>query len=197
MSTDSVPAIDAGLQANVVPVNSLKPVDEVLATAPKAGTELVEGSTVRVNVSKGPKPVTVPSVIGTPYESAESQLQGLGEDDPSHTLLSTALRDVVNGWADEVKSLGLEAKGMWLVDFDNGEGRLGVMDLASGEERLLTNREMGGWGPTWSADSDRIAFTGSGGDWELFVIGADGSDLTRLTNTLGEESNPAWWGSSQ
>jgi hypothetical protein len=55
-------------------------------------------------------------------ESLASQLQGLGEDDPSHTLLSTALRDVVNGWADEVKSLGLEAKGMWLVDFDNGQG---------------------------------------------------------------------------
>ena len=25
-------------------------------------------------------------------------------------------------WADEVKAMGLEAKGMWLVDFDNGEG---------------------------------------------------------------------------
>ena len=55
-------------------------------------------------------------------ESLAAQLQGLGEDDPSHEMLSTALRDVVNDWADEVRSLGLEAKGMWLVDFDNGEG---------------------------------------------------------------------------
>ena len=55
-------------------------------------------------------------------ESLASQLQGLGEDDPAHVTLSNALRDVVNTWADEVKSLGLEAKGMWLVDFDNGEG---------------------------------------------------------------------------
>jgi len=76
---DAVAALtDAGLEANVVPVNSLEPVDEVLATAPKAGTELVKGSTVRVNVSKGPRPITVPSVIGIPYESAASQLQGLG-----------------------------------------------------------------------------------------------------------------------
>lgn len=55
-------------------------------------------------------------------ESLASQLQGLGEDDPTHAVLSDALRDVVNGWADQMRSLGLEAKGMWLVDFDNGEG---------------------------------------------------------------------------
>jgi serine/threonine-protein kinase len=70
--------VDAGLKANVVGINSLQPVDRVLATAPKAGTELVEGTTVRVNVSKGPKPVTVPNVIGSAYETAESQLQGVG-----------------------------------------------------------------------------------------------------------------------
>jgi hypothetical protein len=33
-----------------------------------------------------------------------------------------ALQDIVNGWADEVRALGVEVKGLWLVDFDNGEG---------------------------------------------------------------------------
>ena len=56
--------VDADLQANVVAVNSLKPVNEVLAQAPKAGTELIENSTVRINVSKGPAPITVPNVVG-------------------------------------------------------------------------------------------------------------------------------------
>jgi serine/threonine-protein kinase len=68
----------AGLKANVVPVNSLEPVDRVLATAPKAGTEVIVGTTIRVNVSKGPKPISVPNVIGMPFESAESTLQGAG-----------------------------------------------------------------------------------------------------------------------
>ena len=68
----------AGLKPNVVAVNSLKPVNTVLATAPKAGTEVVIGTTVRVNVSSGPKPVAVPNVIGMPFESAESTLQGAG-----------------------------------------------------------------------------------------------------------------------
>lgn len=55
-------------------------------------------------------------------ESLASQLHGLHEEDPDHTALSAALRDVVDAWAHEVQSLGLEAKGLWLVDFDNGEG---------------------------------------------------------------------------
>jgi hypothetical protein len=55
-------------------------------------------------------------------ESLASQLNGLAEDDPDHVSLTAALREVVNGWAADVRSLGLEAKGLWLVDFDNGEG---------------------------------------------------------------------------
>jgi hypothetical protein len=55
-------------------------------------------------------------------ESLAAQLHGLAEDDPDHVTLSAALRDVVTGWAEELRSLGLEAKGLWLVDFDNGDG---------------------------------------------------------------------------
>jgi hypothetical protein len=55
-------------------------------------------------------------------EALAEQLRGLTEDNPEHTLLSEALRDVVSGWVEEVHALGLEAKGLWLVDFDNGEG---------------------------------------------------------------------------
>ena len=68
----------AGLKPNSVGVNSLEPLDTVLATGPKAGTEVLEGTAVRVNYSKGPKPITVPNVIGMPFESAESTLQGAG-----------------------------------------------------------------------------------------------------------------------
>ncbi|HWN21856.1 MAG TPA: Stk1 family PASTA domain-containing Ser/Thr kinase [Gaiellaceae bacterium] len=69
---------DAGLTPNVVPVNSPRPVDTVLATDPKAGEVVVEGTRVRVNVSKGPRPIAVPNVVGQPYESAASTLFGAG-----------------------------------------------------------------------------------------------------------------------
>ena len=66
------------------------------------------------------KHVTADAVRRT--ETLASQLHGLAEDDPEHATLSAALREVVNGWVDQVQSLGVEAKGLWLVDFDNGEG---------------------------------------------------------------------------
>jgi hypothetical protein len=55
-------------------------------------------------------------------EALAAQLHGIAENDPEYANLSGALREVVDSWAEQVRSLGLEAKGPWLVDFDNGEG---------------------------------------------------------------------------
>ena len=55
-------------------------------------------------------------------DALAEELQRVPEQDPAHAQLSAALQDIVNGWADEVRALGVEVKGLWLVDFDNGEG---------------------------------------------------------------------------
>jgi hypothetical protein len=55
-------------------------------------------------------------------DAVTGELQQIAEDDPARAQLSEALREIVNGWADEVRALGVEVKGLWLVDFDNGEG---------------------------------------------------------------------------
>jgi eukaryotic-like serine/threonine-protein kinase len=68
----------AGLDAQVVEVNSSRDQGTVTAQSPSAGTTVVEGTQVRINVSKGPKPVTVPSVVGLPYDQAASELQSAG-----------------------------------------------------------------------------------------------------------------------
>jgi eukaryotic-like serine/threonine-protein kinase len=76
---DAVEALkDAKLDPNVVQINSEKQANTVTGQAIKAGKEVIEGTTVRINVSIGPKPIGVPNVVGTAYESAASQLQGLG-----------------------------------------------------------------------------------------------------------------------
>jgi serine/threonine-protein kinase len=67
-----------GLEANVVEVNSERPSGMVTAQNPRAGTVLVEGSSVRINVSRGPRPVAVPNVVGLTYEVAAAQLQSAG-----------------------------------------------------------------------------------------------------------------------
>jgi serine/threonine-protein kinase len=68
----------AGLDAQVVEVNSEREEGTVTAQNPGAGTVVVEGTQVRINVSKGPKPVTVPNVVGLPYDQAASELQRAG-----------------------------------------------------------------------------------------------------------------------
>ncbi len=45
------------------------------AQSPAAGVTVVEGTRVRINVSQGPKPVSVPNVVGLPYDQAASELQ--------------------------------------------------------------------------------------------------------------------------
>jgi len=50
----------------------------VTGQAPAPGTVVVEGTQVRINVSRGPKPVTVPNVIGLAYEQAASELRRAG-----------------------------------------------------------------------------------------------------------------------
>jgi serine/threonine-protein kinase len=68
----------AGLDAQVVDVDSDKEPGTVTGQAPSPGTVVVEGTQVRINVSRGPKPVTVPNVIGFPYDQAAFELQRVG-----------------------------------------------------------------------------------------------------------------------
>ena len=87
------------LKYKVFQVNSGKAPNTVTATAPPGGAVVPWNTQVRVNVSKGPKPVTIPAdVIGQPYDNANSELQGAGfktarqdveSDKPKDTVVST------------------------------------------------------------------------------------------------------------
>jgi serine/threonine-protein kinase len=68
----------AGLVAQVVEINSDREEGTVTAQSPGAGIVVVEGTQVRINVSKGPRPVTVPNVVGLPYDQAATELQRAG-----------------------------------------------------------------------------------------------------------------------
>jgi beta-lactam-binding protein with PASTA domain len=68
----------AGLDVQVVEVNSEEDKGRVTAQSPAGGTVVVEGSRVRINVSKGPRPVEVPNVVGLPYAQAAAELRREG-----------------------------------------------------------------------------------------------------------------------
>ena len=95
----------AKLKANVVQINSGQPSGTVTAQDPKPGTRLVEGSTVRINVSKGPKPISVPSVVGQPFDQASSTLQAAGFAVARQDVDSTQPKDTVIGESPSGNSL--------------------------------------------------------------------------------------------
>jgi eukaryotic-like serine/threonine-protein kinase len=68
----------AGLKPKVVEIHSNKPQDTVTGQFPHAGTKVTRGSPVQVNVSTGPKPISVPYVVGLSFDQASAQLQNAG-----------------------------------------------------------------------------------------------------------------------
>jgi beta-lactam-binding protein with PASTA domain/predicted Ser/Thr protein kinase len=76
---DAVAALTAaGLKADPHTVHSSQPPDTVTAQDPQGGTKVIKGSRVRINISTGPKPVSVPYVVGLSFDQASAQLQSAG-----------------------------------------------------------------------------------------------------------------------
>jgi len=47
--------------------------------------------------------------------------------------------------------------------------------------------------PSWSPDGEYIIFSSNlDGDFDIYKVKIDGSNLTRLTNELGDETSPVW-----
>jgi serine/threonine-protein kinase len=70
--------INAGLDPHSFAVHSSKPVDTIVAQDPSPGEVVEKGSAVRINYSSGPAAVTVPSVIGLPFDQASTALRNQG-----------------------------------------------------------------------------------------------------------------------
>ena len=63
----------------------------------------------------------------------------------------------------------------------------------SDDHRISVELPGNAFHPTWSPDGTRLAFdAGSGADRDIYVVNADGSDLTKLSSVEGSDSLPAW-----
>ena len=104
----------------------------------------------------------------------------------------------------------VEADGSGLKSLNNQAGRLakgspdGTRIIFAQGDQVATVRPDGtdlqvltsegiNWYPEYSPDMSKIAFASNrDGDWELYVMNADGSNETRITNRVGEDSMPNW-----
>lgn len=67
-----------------------------------------------------------------------------------------------------------------------------ILDSATGATRILTDNSHDNF-PSWSPDGDLIAFTSfRDGDYEIYTIKPDGTELRRLTNTPGNDAHSSW-----
>ena len=87
----------AGFESELTRAFSDRKAGLVVAQEPKAGARLEEGSTVKLTVSKGAKPVTVPDVVGTTSSQATATLRdaglevnvvGVPSEEPSGTVVA-------------------------------------------------------------------------------------------------------------
>jgi eukaryotic-like serine/threonine-protein kinase len=90
---------DAKLKGKPIRIDSDEPQGQVISQSPTAGASVRQGTQVKLRVSKGPKPVAVPNVIGSTFESANSTLLGSGfavlrrdvkSDLPKDTVVDTS-----------------------------------------------------------------------------------------------------------
>ena len=76
----------------------------------------------------------------------------------------------------------------------NGRVKIYTIDLATGRVSAMTRD--GDWNdeqPRWSPDGQRIAFTSNrGGSYNLYVMDADGGNVSRVTNHGGNDHDPVW-----
>jgi Tol biopolymer transport system component/imidazolonepropionase-like amidohydrolase len=85
----------------------------------------------------------------------------------------------------------LSPDGRWIA-FDL-VGRLWLMPARGGEAKALTPTLLEARQPTWSPDSESIAFQGyDDGAWHIYVIGRDGGEARALTSGEFDDREPSW-----
>lgn len=72
-------------------------------------------------------------------------------------------------------------------------GELSLMDLGTGLRQSVMGDVANDSSPAWSPDGERLAFVSSrDGNYEIYTVRFDGSDLRRLTDIAATDSRPVW-----
>ncbi len=127
------------LKYKVVEINSSADPNTVTATAPGGGAVVPWNTVVRVNVSKGPRPVLVPTgLVGQPYANVESALQGAGFAVKRKDVESTEPKDTVVA-TDPAPGTGAAPSSTVLVSVSKGPKTTEVPDVSSQDEPSATS----------------------------------------------------------
>jgi len=128
-SADAVAKLNAlHLVPDVHEITSGQPADTVTASDPKSGTQVVSGTKVRINVSKGPTPIVVPGVVGQTIGQATATLNQAGfKVNPTYVDSDSPQNQVINQSPGQNESA---AKGSTVsLTVSNGPKTVSVPDV--------------------------------------------------------------------
>jgi serine/threonine-protein kinase len=155
----------AGLVPRVVDIFSDEPEGTVIAQDPKGGTSIVEGSDVRLNVSKGPQRTGLPNVIGRSFDDAAAALRESGFTPVRRDVEAPEPEGTVVGMSPSAGTLVPPGTRVAL-NVSTGQSTTAVPDVVGEEEasaRATLQNE--GWRvlirdtPTTNPDEDGLVIT--------------------------------------
>jgi TolB protein len=75
----------------------------------------------------------------------------------------------------------------------DGTLELFTRDLATGEQRRLTENDVEDWSPSWSPNGDWLAFASSRDkNADVYLLELESLEVTRLTTHEDDDINPSW-----
>jgi serine/threonine protein kinase len=125
---------DQKLKANAVEINSGKPPGTVTGQSIEPGKQVEEGTTVRINYSKGPRQLEIPSVLGVTYDQAKATLEGAGFKVAREDVDSSQPAEVVVGQSPDGGQTAPKGSTVTL-QVSSGPQTLTVPDVTSQDEQ--------------------------------------------------------------
>ncbi|MYA62584.1 MAG: hypothetical protein F4X94_08445, partial [Dehalococcoidia bacterium] len=134
-----------------------------------------------------PTPVPIPSSGRIAFSSNRDgnyEIYVMNTDGSGLTRITndSSVDDSHPSWSPDGQRIAFESDGEIYVMDANRSAPARLTDLRSASR------------PSWSPDGRRISFRSNqgGDDWDIYVMNADGSDITRLTHQHEDESHPSW-----
>ncbi len=134
-------------------------------------------------------------VFGRTTFTVSSKIYVMNADGSNATPLTSSAGDQQPSWSPDGTKIAF-------VSGRDGNDEIYVMNADGSNQTRLTSNASFDFDPTWSPDGTKIAFTSTrdfpgitgniANGFEVYVMGADGSNPIRLTNNSASDVQPSW-----